>query len=162
MRAGRAIVLATLVCGIFFVPLSARGADFGGGEIGVAAGKGFSDDASIKTFCQNVLEKFVAKDIAGAFTLMRPRWILPPNEIDNLERLTIQQINMIMPRFGKPVAWEFVRKRSGGQSVVLFTYIVKHENHPIRFQFWFYKPREEWILNSFSWDDKLKELIVAE
>jgi hypothetical protein len=37
-------------------------------------------------------------------------------------------------------------------------YIQTFENHGLRWQFIFYKPRNEWLLDNIQWDDQISLL----
>ncbi len=40
-------------------------------------------------------------------------------------------------------------------SLVFYSYLVKHDKQPLRFTFIFYKPKEQWILYKFKFDDQV-------
>ena len=45
---------------------------------------------------------------------------------------------------------------------VYLSYLVLYDRQPLRFEFQFYRPGEEWMTYSFSYDDDLDEDVVAE
>ncbi len=49
---------------------------------------------------------------------------------------------------------ELITQKSISNSLVLFSYLVKHEKQPIRFTFIFYKPKNDWTLYKFKFDDQ--------
>jgi len=63
---------------------------------------------------------------------------------------------------GKYEGKELISQRSAGTSLVIYSYLVKHENQPVRFIFMFYKPKDQWELYRFNYDDAMDtELIEA-
>ena len=64
--------------------------------------------------------------------------------------------------FGKYTGKELIAQKTASPSLVLYTYLVKHENQPMRFTFMFYRAQNEWVLYRFNYDDQLDtELIEA-
>jgi len=63
------------------------------------------------------------------------------NKIDSL-KLTL----------GSFTGYEKITEKNAANSLVLFSYLVKHENHPVRFTFVFYKPKDKWVLYKFLFD----------
>eukprot|EP01133_Synstelium_polycarpum_P018594 gene18594-22248_t len=50
---------------------------------------------------------------------------------------------------------EQITTKNTSQSLVLMSYLVKHEKQPLRFTFIFYKPKDQWILYKFKFDDNV-------
>ncbi|WP_345212385.1 hypothetical protein [Mucilaginibacter gynuensis] len=48
-----------------------------------------------------------------------------------------------------------VQKKASG-SLVLYSYLVKHEKQPVRFTFMFYKPKNEWMIYRLYFDDQVE------
>lgn len=51
--------------------------------------------------------------------------------------------------------YELITSRMVGKSLLLKSYMVRYDRQPIRFQFIFYKPKEEWVIHSFQYDGNL-------
>jgi len=70
------------------------------------------------------------------------------------------RIDSVNGKLGACTGYELINKKSIASSVVLFSYLVKHKNFPIRFTFIFYKPEDHWVLSSvvFEADEMLEEL----
>lgn len=49
---------------------------------------------------------------------------------------------------------ELITQKHTSNSLVLFSYLVKHDKQPLRFTFIFYKPKTEWTLYKFKYDDQ--------
>jgi hypothetical protein len=50
---------------------------------------------------------------------------------------------------------ELIVQKIAAPSLVFYSYLVKHEKSPIRFTFMFYKPKNEWVLYRFKYDDQI-------
>jgi hypothetical protein len=50
---------------------------------------------------------------------------------------------------------ELITQKNSGASLVLYSYLAKHENSPIRFTFIFYKAQNDWVLYRFKYDDQM-------
>lgn len=61
----------------------------------------------------------------------------------------------ITQRFGKTLSIEAAAIEEVGESLMLVMYLQKFERHVLRWKFYFYKPRQEWVLNTFTFDDQL-------
>jgi hypothetical protein len=92
--------------------------------------------------------------VAGYETL-KPYWPLASVEIDNLANQTNTQWPMVKQRFGTSIATEFIKETKAGDSLARFVYLQKFQNHAIRWVFTFYKPKDRWIINGVSFDDRL-------
>jgi hypothetical protein len=60
---------------------------------------------------------------------------------------------------GEYEGYEFLSEKSAGSNLKMITYIVRYEREAVRFIFLFYKPKDKWQLNNFSFDENIdKEL----
>ena len=94
-----------------------------------------------------------------AFTQLQQYWILPENELLQLESLTIKQFNLVSDRFGKIIGFDFIKDMTIKDYVLRKIYVLKFEKHMIRVLFTYYKNDNGWILNGFKWDDQMEELL---
>ncbi|WPD24970.1 MAG: hypothetical protein SD837_10465 [Candidatus Electrothrix scaldis] len=83
---------------------------------------------------------------------------LPEEEFKLVRQLTIEQLNMIKPRFGEYVGYEFINSKKIGTAIVRHDCIVKCQNHILRWEFFYYKPKDKWFLNTFKWDDQIRAI----
>jgi len=81
----------------------------------------------------------------------------------------VSQINLLKNKLdslqltvGRYLGKELMVQKTPSPSLVLYSYLVKHENQPVRFTFMFYKPQNDWVLYRFNYDDQIDmELIDA-
>lgn len=59
--------------------------------------------------------------------------------------------SIIGPYTGK----ELIVQRKASNSLVLYSYLVKHQNQPLRFTFMFYKPKNDWVIYRLYFDDSV-------
>ena len=69
-------------------------------------------------------------------------------------KLRIRESAKLMGGF---VGTEKLAEQVLGASLKTVIYMVKYERQPLRFTFQFYKPREEWMIYNFSFDEELGE-----
>lgn len=50
---------------------------------------------------------------------------------------------------------ELIVQRKASNSLVLYSYLVKHQNSPVRFTFMFYKPKNDWVIYRLYFDDQV-------
>ncbi len=116
------------------------------------------DDKDTKSLAQKSAIEFGKGNYEKSVDVLRENWPIPVAEINNLVYQTQSQMKLVANRFGKKVGYDFVKTEKIGNSFIKHIYIVKFENHAIRLNYVFYKPKKYWKLNSFNWDDKVQLL----
>jgi hypothetical protein len=112
-----------------------------------------------KALCESFIQLLDRSKFDEAFLILKPYWPLPENEIATLQMQTVTQLNTIAPRFGEIVGSEFVSKKVVNDFIVRFNYVQKRQNHIIRWDFVFYKPKDSWLINSVRFDDSIDALL---
>ncbi len=74
-------------------------------------------------------------------------------EIDKLKT----QFITLQTYFGKYCGNALIAKKDIAGTFIIYSYIVKYERQPVRFTFKFYKPKDAYIVFSFSYDMNLEE-----
>ncbi len=59
---------------------------------------------------------------------------------------------------GDALGFELVNEKAIGSSLLVLTYVVKHEKRPVLWKLAFYKPGSGWNLNNFKFFDNLGEI----
>lgn len=67
------------------------------------------------------------------------------------------KIDSLQLSLGKYTGKELISERSASPSLVIYSYLVKHENQPVRFTFIFYKAQNDWALYRFNFDDSMDQ-----
>lgn len=110
-----------------------------------------------KAISKQVTQYFKENNTTEAFKILKSYWPLPENEIYSLENQTIQSLNIISQRFGKPESILKIKVQNIPDTAFRETYLVKFEYTALRLQFTYYKNNKGWIINAFKWDDNYSE-----
>jgi hypothetical protein len=119
---------------------------------------GFKSVEATRVFADGLMEQFSQKKFVEALNSAKIYWPLPPIEIDGMANQIDQQWPTIDKRFGKYTGREFIKSKKIGSSFVRYYYLHKFENHAIYWQIDFYKPNDQWIINSIKFLDTLENL----
>ncbi len=111
-----------------------------------------SPDILIDQFATNLAE--VSADTAVTQLFSTNQWMFRNlNATDQVSR----QLSNTLPLIGNFIGKELITKKQVGTSLVLYSYLFKYERQPIRFNFVFYTPTDEWVIYKFNYDDELIE-----
>lgn len=119
---------------------------------------GFKTESEIRTFSDNFMKQIIKEEFDPAFNLVKNYWPMPEVEIDGIVNTIKQQWPVVNQRFGKPTGFEFIRDERIGKSFIRYYYLHKFTNHAIYWRMDFYKPTEEWKINSVIFLDSLDTL----
>jgi len=75
---------------------------------------------------------------------------------DQIENVKFK-LNSTLKLVGEYAGYSLMTKKTLGEHLTLYTFIVRYDRQPLRFSMLFYKPRNEWQLQNFSYDDKMDE-----
>jgi hypothetical protein len=67
----------------------------------------------------------------------------------------IAKIDTTRALIGLYIGKELIIQRKASNSLVLYSYLVKHQNQPVRFTFMFYKPKNDWVIYRLYFDDQV-------
>ena len=81
-----------------------------------------------------------------------------PQAVDMLKR----QTSSALPLYGKIVGLEKIREEKIGKSIVRLVYILKSEQAPTVWEFYFYKPMGNWFLANVIFNDRFQLLHKVE
>ncbi len=123
-----------------------------------AIAEGFKSESETKAFADGLMQKFVNKNFSEALNSAKPYWPIPELEVDGLLNTILQQWTIVDSRFGQGIGQEFIRQEKIANSFVRYYYLHKFENHAIYWSIEFYRPRNEWKLNSIQFLDDLESL----
>jgi len=109
-----------------------------------------------KALAKSVMDKVEKGKSAEGIDLVKSYLIIPEAEFNVMKNQLALQAPMIEKRFGKTVGVELVGIEEIGNSLLKVLYIQKFEKHLMRWKFYFYKPNDGWVLNTFNTDDKIQ------
>ena len=121
-----------------------------------ATSKDLKTKDDVRAFATEVMNIVAQGKVADGLAKFKPYIIIPESEFTvSLEQVKLQQ-PMIDQRFGQTVGVELIDIEEQGESLMLIVYIQKFEKHVMRWKMYFYKPKDKWILNTYSTDDQLQ------
>jgi hypothetical protein len=69
-----------------------------------------------------------------------------------------QQTEMALPVFGNMAGYDKICETAFGKALVRLVYITRMERHPVIWEFFFYKPKAEWMVASVNFNDQFLRL----
>lgn len=114
--------------------------------------------AKAKELAKSVMAEISKGNMEAGVQLTKPYLVVPEHEfLALIEQMKMQQPT-INQRFGKTISVEVAAIEEVGESLMLVLYLQKFDRHVLRWKFYFYKPRNEWVLNTFTFDDQIHSL----
>ncbi len=123
-----------------------------------AASLATEEDA--RALAQRVMGEVAAGRVIAGLELLRPYNVYSKEEFDAMLTKTKEQLPAMQQRFGPSIGWDFVIVEKVGDSLRQFVYLQKFERLLMVWRFIFYKPRDQWMLNTFYYDDRVQLLFV--
>ncbi len=117
-----------------------------------------SSKEEIRELSDKVINQFIKKHFEEGLSLAKPYWPLSEVEIDGLANTINTQWPIVEQRFGKAIGSDFVRSEEAGDSLIRYYYLHKFNNHAIYWELTFYKPEDNWLVNSIRFRDDLNIL----
>jgi len=75
---------------------------------------------------------------------------------DQIENVKFK-LNSTVKLVGDFAGYSLITKKSIGDHLALYTFMVRYDRQPLRFSMLFYKPTNDWKLYNFSFDDGMDE-----
>lgn len=114
------------------------------------------DKDAAKQLAKSVMEQVAKGQIESGIKILKPYLIIPEHEFEGMLSTFRMQAPAMEQRFGKTIGTEFIKIEETGDSLMLIMYIQKFEKHLMRWKFYFYKPQDGWVLNTFNTDDNIQ------
>ena len=114
------------------------------------------DKEAAKVLARSIMMLVGKGEVENGLKLAKPYLIIPDHEFEGVLNSLRMQAPAIEQRFGKTVGMEFSQVQEVGESLMLVMYIQKFEKHMMRWKFYFYKPVDGWVLNTFNTDDQIQ------
>jgi len=111
---------------------------------------GFQSAASV---IDNFFKKYKA---AGADSAID--YLFGTNKYFNNPAGTAQlkaKLDSLRQSLGDFIGKELIVEKTASPSLVLYSYLVKHDVQPVRFTFIFYRPHSDWVFYRFLFDDQM-------
>ena len=82
---------------------------------------------------------------------------LKPQEVVTLK----SQTKMAMGLYGTTLGFEKIREEDLSPSLKRLVYLQKFEKYPVAWEFYFYKPKDVWVINTLNFRDQIGLLVGA-
>ncbi len=73
---------------------------------------------------------------------------------DQIDEVKLK-LNSTLKLLGEYQGYDLITKKSIGEHLSLYTFMVRYDRQALRFSILFYKPNDQWRLMNFAYDDKL-------
>ena len=67
------------------------------------------------------------------------------------------KLNGTLKQLGEYAGYNLITKKSVGEHLSLYTFMVRYDRQALRFSILFYKPTDQWRLMNFRYDDNLAD-----
>jgi hypothetical protein len=102
--------------------------------------------------CENFLQEIIAGNSEKAFSEL---FSIASGFGEESMKLVKTRTAELPAYYGELTGIEKVREEQYGQSVIRQVYLLKQEQHPTGWEFFFYKPENEWKLINIIFNDQL-------
>ncbi len=117
---------------------------------------------SFNGFAQNDPQKIIdeffnlykekSTDAALDYIFKTNKWMNESqDQIDNVKF----KLNGTLKQLGELAGHNLITKKTLGEHLALYTFMVRYDRQPLRFSFLFYNPNNQWRLHNFSFDHAL-------
>jgi len=117
-------------------------------------------EAEARALAESVMVELAAGRVMKGLERLRPYNVYPKEEFDAMLAKTQEQLPAMQQRFGAPIGWDFVIVEKVGDSLRQYVFLQKFERLVMVWRFIFYRPRDQWLLNTFYYDDRVQLLFV--
>jgi len=114
------------------------------------------NEKQVEELAKNTMEFIGKGDINRAFEFISSNITIPNAEVETIKQKLLMQAPVFRKRFGKILGYEHISTKKVGNSLIKIVYIQKFEKHIMPWEFYFYKPKDEWILDAFWTYDNIK------
>jgi len=82
------------------------------------------------------------------------KWMV--NSKDQIENIKFK-LNGSLKLLGDYYGYDLIAKKTVGDHLSLYAFMVRYDRQPLRFSFFFYRANDQWSLYNFSYDDSIDE-----
>jgi hypothetical protein len=118
-----------------------------------------ADTAETSKLSESIAKKFFKKDFSEGIDELKKYWTADKSELDELKEITTTTMEKALKRYGEFISYSRFKTKTKGDFVREEVYVIRMEYHILRLNFLYYKSNKGWMINNFTWDDKIGELI---
>ncbi len=127
-------------------------------SLSLPAAEPLQSKQAIQSLVETVMKDVGQGKLRDGMERLTPYVLFPAREMDAQLSQVERQMPMALQRYGKPMGFELVKVETAGDSLIQFAYLQKLEKHALVWRFIFYQSNGHWMLNHWSFDDKVKML----
>ncbi|RVU01955.1 hypothetical protein EOD41_08360 [Mucilaginibacter limnophilus] len=101
-----------------------------------------------QTYAENFFKAYKEDTRKAVFELFKTNPRIDSGKLEDIVKTIDKERKNIGDYHGK----ELITQKKASGSLVLYSYLVKHDVQPVRFTFMFYKPKNDWIIYRFYFD----------
>jgi hypothetical protein len=124
-----------------------------------ANAQGLPQIADVKALTDKVMTSVAKGDLEGGLKMFKSQTIIPSAEFDAMMGQAVTQMPLMTARFGNTLGQEFIKEVRVGESLAELIYIHRFDKHAMRWQFYLYRGKNGWVINTFRFDDRWPELL---
>jgi hypothetical protein len=116
-----------------------------------------AQDQSPRTMAETFFHSLQGGKISQAYDQLFAGSNIPqtkPQEVEMVKRQTESGLTL----YGKILGFELIREEKFGASVVRLVYVLKSEKAPTIWELYYYKPKGNWFLGRFLFNDQFNLL----
>ena len=113
-------------------------------------------EKELQTLVKEIMTDISKGETAKGLDLMAPYLVIPKNEFDVTKKQILIQAPLLQEQFGRSLSTEYIRTDKVGSSLIRIIYLLKYEKKVMSWTFYFYKPKDQWVLNAFKSDENLE------
>jgi hypothetical protein len=117
----------------------------------------YASDSLPKAKVEQFFNTVVSGNISGAYDKLFIGSSIPTDKPQAVSLLK-QQTSGGLPLYGKLLGYEYISEEKHGNSIIRYVYVLKSEKAPTVWEFFFYKPKDEWFLANVIFNDQFNFL----
>jgi hypothetical protein len=117
------------------------------------------DKVKLNNVCDKFMKEFQEGKTSDALQLLKRNSVMAVSAIDTLEVTIKNQLDQVLPAYGKMISSEFIVERNIKDFISQRLYILRFEKYYLQFQFTLYKTNGGWKITSFNYKEDLLEVL---
>ena len=113
-------------------------------------------EKELQTLVKEIMTDISKGETGKGLDLMAPYLVIPQNEFEVTKKQILIQAPLLQEQFGRSLSTEYIRTDKVGSSLIRVIYLQKYEKKVMSWTFYFYKPKDQWVLNAFKSDENLE------
>ncbi|GAA4650619.1 hypothetical protein GCM10023116_29020 [Kistimonas scapharcae] len=127
-------------------------------SLSLSAAEPLQNQKAMQSLVETVMKDVGKGKLREGMERLTPYVLFPASEMDAQLSQVEMQMPMVLQRYGKPVGFDLIKVEEAGNSLIQYAYLQKFEKHALVWRFIFYQSNDQWMLNHWSFDDKVKML----